>query len=394
MQQSSKHFLSEEFCCYDGNHKRTKNYVTLTASVYHSLLQKQVTLAIMECKHEDTSCIETFWRLFNEAFKKQNKTADKFWPIGWSTDMAGSNFAGLERLYGEEVMSKIMGCEFHFKESARKRGRKLGESEVTFLELTTNLLESSTPEAYKAELIMLQDFVENMKAENIELNSWLTWWDERRTFLFRAFKTHEAPRVNQAEVIHAGWSHRDPKGITLLEAAEFDTRDSIILKTEVEAFSKGGISGGSGPNQQKMTERKYHRIMQAAQKKGADLVDYGVSKPTMANASNIVSSNSGCNPPKKKQSSGEILLANRCASAKTSAMVIRKYKELQSLTRTYVVAASCMAHSNYDVQLSNTPSCTCRDFKKNGTRCLCKHIIFILMKVYMLGEDDTILRNR
>ena len=37
------------------------------------------------------------------------------------------------------------------------------------------------------------------------------------TFLFRAFKTHEAPRVNQAEVIHAGWSHRDPKGITLLE---------------------------------------------------------------------------------------------------------------------------------------------------------------------------------
>ena len=96
--------------------------------------------------------------------------------------MAGSNFAGLERLYGEEVMSKIMGCEFHCKESARKRGRKLGASEVTFLELTTYLLESSTPEAYKAALITLQDFVDNMKAENIELTSWLTWWDERRTF--------------------------------------------------------------------------------------------------------------------------------------------------------------------------------------------------------------------
>ena len=211
--------------------------------------------------------------------------------------------------------------------------------------------------------------------------------------MFRAFKTHEAPRVNQAEVIHAGWSHRDPKGITLLEAAEFDTRDSIILKAEVEAFAEGGIAGGSGPNQQKITERNYQRIMQAAQKKGADLVDFGVSKPAIANVSNFVSSNSGCNPPKKKHSSGEILLTNRCASA-TSVMVIRKYKELQSLTRTYVVAASSTAHSNCDVQLSNTPSCTCRDFKKNGTRCLCKHIIFILMKVYMLGEDDTILSDR
>ena len=77
-------------------------------------------------------------------------------------------------------------------------------------------------------------------------------------------------------------------------------------------------------------------------------------------------------PPKKKQSSGEIWLTNRCASAKTSAMVIRMYKELQSLTRPYVVAASCMAHSNCDAQLSNTPSCTCRDFKENGTRCLSK----------------------
>ena len=94
-----------------------------------------------------------------------------------------------------------------------------------------------------------------MKGENIELNWWLTWWHERRT------------RVNQVEVIHDGWSHRDPKGITFLEAAKFDTRDSIILKSEVEAFSKGGLAGGSGPNQQKMTERKNQRIMQAAQKR-------------------------------------------------------------------------------------------------------------------------------
>ena len=83
--------------------------------------------------------------------------------------------------------------------------------------------------------------------------------------MFRAFKTHEGPRANQAEVINVG-SQRS-QGITNYAIRTFDTRDSIILKTEVEAFSKGGMAGVSAPNQQKMTERKNQRIMQAAQKK-------------------------------------------------------------------------------------------------------------------------------
>ena len=50
------------------NEPKTMSH-SLQASITRSC-KKQVTLAIMECKHEDTSCIETFWRLFNEAFKK------------------------------------------------------------------------------------------------------------------------------------------------------------------------------------------------------------------------------------------------------------------------------------------------------------------------------------
>ena len=29
----------------------------------------------------------------------------------------GSNFNGLQSVYGEDVLSKIKGCEFHFKDS-------------------------------------------------------------------------------------------------------------------------------------------------------------------------------------------------------------------------------------------------------------------------------------
>ena len=41
------HFLHDEYCFFDGNHKRVRDYVTLTASFYHPLLHKQVVLATM-----------------------------------------------------------------------------------------------------------------------------------------------------------------------------------------------------------------------------------------------------------------------------------------------------------------------------------------------------------
>ena len=53
MNTDGEHFMSKEFCHFDGNHKRVKSYVTLTASVYHPLLRKQIVLATMNCKHED-----------------------------------------------------------------------------------------------------------------------------------------------------------------------------------------------------------------------------------------------------------------------------------------------------------------------------------------------------
>ena len=111
---SSESIISEEFCSFDGKDGRVKHFKTLTASAYHTLLKRQIPLAIMECKHEDSAHVELFWSLSNEAYKKANNTNEKFHPTGWSTDMATSNFNGLERIYGEDILTKIKGCEFHF----------------------------------------------------------------------------------------------------------------------------------------------------------------------------------------------------------------------------------------------------------------------------------------
>ena len=72
------HFLKDEYCHFDGNHKRVREFVTLTASVYHPLLRKQLVLATMNCKHEDSNYVAEFWRKFNKAFRKVNKTEKKF----------------------------------------------------------------------------------------------------------------------------------------------------------------------------------------------------------------------------------------------------------------------------------------------------------------------------
>ena len=46
MDRDKRHFLAQEFCFFDGKHKRAKGYVTLTASVYHPLLRRQIPFAI------------------------------------------------------------------------------------------------------------------------------------------------------------------------------------------------------------------------------------------------------------------------------------------------------------------------------------------------------------
>ena len=74
MDTDGDHFMHEEYCHFDRNHKRVKAFVTLTASVYHSLLKKQVILVAMNSRHEDSNYVAEFWRKFNDAHRKVNTT--------------------------------------------------------------------------------------------------------------------------------------------------------------------------------------------------------------------------------------------------------------------------------------------------------------------------------
>jgi len=127
---SSSSMFSDEYCYFDGKVKRCKNFTTLTASMYHSLLQRQIPLAIMECKGEDSANVGRFWNYFNKAYKDVNEMEERFSPTGWISDMATANFNGLQLIYGEEVLTKIKGCEFHFRQSINRHSSKCENAEA------------------------------------------------------------------------------------------------------------------------------------------------------------------------------------------------------------------------------------------------------------------------
>ena len=136
----------------------------------------------MNCKHEDSNYIAEFSRNFNDAYRRVNTTEKKFSPCGWVTDMAKPNFSGLSIVYGEDVLTKVKGCEFHFKQSVERKVKTLNIKGEEFRNLALGLLITSTPEAYFDVLLLITTFLSN-NAESIR--DWIKWWDVRKEFAFR-----------------------------------------------------------------------------------------------------------------------------------------------------------------------------------------------------------------
>ena len=109
------HFLSEEFCHFDGKHGRAKGYKTLALSVYRKVLRKQIVLAVMHMLEESADTIKLFWKTWNEVLKKiSNYPKTIFCPKGYVMDEHGSNWKGLKCVAGEAELKLCMSCEFHF----------------------------------------------------------------------------------------------------------------------------------------------------------------------------------------------------------------------------------------------------------------------------------------
>lgn len=273
MDREGDHFMQEEYCYFDCKVKRCHNFVTLTASTYHPILKKQIPLATMETEKEDSENIELFWTLFNASIKKAaDDNTVSFNPTGWCTDMAGANMNGIRKVFGEDALSRIKSCEFHFKESRNKMARKLGGTMGdVFKGLCDNLLETNLEENYFAAKDALEQFTDK-SADRQFLKPWLSWWDSRRSFIFHAFSPKSGPKMNLAEVVRAGWANRDNRNLSLLDVAQIDVKDSILLKAELKAIEQETSRAvGRGPAYHEKRTRGHRRELNKAAQLGKEV---------------------------------------------------------------------------------------------------------------------------
>ena len=266
--------LSEEFCYFDGKVQRCNGLVSLTASVYHPLLQKLIPLATMETEQENSLTIELFWSYFNDILRKVSGSKDYvFNPRGWITDMAGCNMEGLKIVFGPDVLERVKTCEFHFKQCRNRQARKFQEeARRQFKSLCGALLEAQSSTSYEKAKEDLDNFLAE-EPERKSLKIWLEWWNKRRVFIFPAFqRTKGGSRMNLAEVIHASWVKQDKMNMSLLDAAYADTRDNIQLEVEYQGFSEGTVRGGTGPSVTDIKKRSFTDEIRRGQNLGQELL--------------------------------------------------------------------------------------------------------------------------
>ena len=169
MDREGGHFLSEEFCHFDGKHGKAKGYKTLALSVYHKVLRKQIVLAVMHVLEEPADTMELFWKTWNEVLKKISNDRP------YMMDEHGGNWEGLKRVAGEDELKLCVSCEFHFKDSVNKHANKLTStySKSKFKRAAKELLTAVSPSSYECAYGKLAAFINEKPSKRSFLQTWL-----------------------------------------------------------------------------------------------------------------------------------------------------------------------------------------------------------------------------
>ena len=90
------------------------------------------------------------------------------------------------------------------------------------------------------------------------------------------------------------------------------------------------------------------------------------------------------------------MLEKRIETVKAHAgnIKVTNTKTINSFKREYSITSSTSGRTRYVVKICCTPSCSCPDFRKNGKKVLCKHILFILMYILGVAENDNIIEKK
>ena len=235
----------------------------LAISVFHPLLKRQCVLATMDCEEENFQNSKMFWNCWNTALQEHsNKPSYTFSPTGIFLDESGCNWKALEEVYGKEFVELCSSCEFHFKQSVHRRGKKAYFSSEDciskFIYNSKQILEAQTCNQFEDAVNVMEDFISE-EEKRWQLRAWLAWWVGHCHHIFRAFKRKMTPRTNLAEVVHSFWVTLQRTHLSLYESAIEDIAEQINIKQMLKAYDEGSFSGGTGPSSKTLQQRNEAR---------------------------------------------------------------------------------------------------------------------------------------
>ena len=105
------------------------------------------------------------------------------------------------------------------------------------LKLLHALTEANTVRVFEKKRADLNRFIKSNPAFCNVLNSWVEWWNNRKTHIFRAFKnTMKTPHMIMAETGHSTFVKSGAIKLTLVDAARHDVGENIRLEKTVKGF--------------------------------------------------------------------------------------------------------------------------------------------------------------
>ena len=173
-----------------------------------------------------------------------------FNPTGIILDEKGSNWKVVENVYGKELLHRCYSCEFHFKQSVKRRLKDPmfnNGSRAKFQYLCKQMLESSNKANFKRSIQKLEDFLDE-EPGHAKLKDWLNWWVLRKEHIFRAFKDILCPHSNLAEVIHSSWVSTKRTHLSIYECTLDDVAEFVTIKQMLKGYKEGNFGGGTGPS--------------------------------------------------------------------------------------------------------------------------------------------------
>jgi hypothetical protein len=422
MDRSGNHYMLKEWVFFDAAHKRCRGFKTFSITTFHPLLRKIVKLATMECKEEDTRSVKIMWELFNKVLQTvSSQNFYKFNPCGWMVDEAGSNWKGLKEVYGDDVQTRIVSCQFHYQQSRNDHRRKLltDEERDIFTGLSNALFTAVTPSGFMESYEKCLNFIKSKPNREHVLLNWLTWWYSRRSHVFPAFRPlHGIPSTNLAESFNSIWYNSDTNNLSLVDAAYYDTVESLMLETEFECFKAGTFKGGDGPDfhtreqKERVEQMRRARVYAEEIRKGGETISEGQN--SCQNASDSFTPTSSSHRPDKRSSSSEHPTSFkkhkgsqqreakwRQTRSKVFQQSLKKVKNepfqlvSANLGKHEFMVYSVNSRNTYLVSVTTTPHCECPFYiiKQNNTQQICKHILWVYLFVLEIPEESKLINQ-